>query len=422
MRKIYFSHHAHSHFPRQPPPHRPSYSNTNPCAETWNAPSPPLTHSGTNHGVPPPQPYGGNSPLLCLNGSEQEGVNEGKTIDPNCPLPPKVLSDRHAQNVCSGAKPSFEKSMKSVRRRKKMYSDFVGVTFNKTHAKYQACITHYRKQHYLGRYKLAVDAALAYDESAKLLKGSSWKVNFPTRQSYEDAKLRELKNIGICDLDVAGSLAAVALKVEEITSNVSPSAAMEKPGRTEPVSQMLSSTQLRKTLYDCHVRKLQKKPIPAGVSPQQSDHLTLTKVTPSSICQNHRTWEDHESMSTSKNSSSLQTPLPASPDPARHVMDAEKGTPESVIQPTVLNYPCKSGKALDMSVLHLKGADTAGQLRHGKPTVSLNTKKADLKVVKEATPQNKPHVIQNGTLAAASALMTLFGNEDIPKGGVGAAV
>ena len=33
--------------------------------------------------------------------------------------------------------------------------------YNKTHAKYQACITHYRKQHYLGRYKLAVDAALA---------------------------------------------------------------------------------------------------------------------------------------------------------------------------------------------------------------------------------------------------------------------
>lgn len=73
-----------------------------------------------------------------------------------------------------------------------MYSDYVGVTYNKTHAKYQACITHYRKQHYLGRYKLAVDAALAYDESAKLLKGPNWKVNFRCLVEYEAARKREL--------------------------------------------------------------------------------------------------------------------------------------------------------------------------------------------------------------------------------------
>ena len=78
-------------------------------------------------------------------------------------------------------------------KRKKMYSDFVGVTYNKTHAKYQACITHYRKQHYLGRYKLAVDAARAYDESAKLLKGDGWKINFQTDQDYEMAKTKELE-------------------------------------------------------------------------------------------------------------------------------------------------------------------------------------------------------------------------------------
>jgi len=80
-------------------------------------------------------------------------------------------------------------------RRKKMYSDFVGVTYNKTHAKYQACITHYRKQHYLGRYKLAVDAARAYDQSAKLLKGDSWKINFQTDQDYEIAKAKEMEMI-----------------------------------------------------------------------------------------------------------------------------------------------------------------------------------------------------------------------------------
>jgi hypothetical protein len=78
-------------------------------------------------------------------------------------------------------------------RRKKMYSDFVGVTYNKTHAKFQACITHYRKQYYLGRYKLAVDAAKAYDESAKVLKGEGWKINFQTEEAYELAKMKEIE-------------------------------------------------------------------------------------------------------------------------------------------------------------------------------------------------------------------------------------
>lgn len=78
-------------------------------------------------------------------------------------------------------------------KRKKMYSDFVGVTYNKTHAKFQACITHYRKQHYLGRYKLACDAARAYDQSAKLLKGNGWKINFATDDEYEAAKEKEFR-------------------------------------------------------------------------------------------------------------------------------------------------------------------------------------------------------------------------------------
>ena len=88
---------------------------------------------------------------------------------------------------------SDKKTSSKIPRRKKMYSDYVGVTYNKTHAKYQACITHYRKQHYLGRYKLAVDAARAYDQSAKLLKGDGWKINFPTDEDYEVAKALEIE-------------------------------------------------------------------------------------------------------------------------------------------------------------------------------------------------------------------------------------
>lgn len=76
-------------------------------------------------------------------------------------------------------------------KRKKMYSDYIGVTYNKTHSKYQACITHCRKQHYLGRYKLAVDAAKAYDDSAKLLKGEDWKINFSSEEEFKRAKRKE---------------------------------------------------------------------------------------------------------------------------------------------------------------------------------------------------------------------------------------
>ena len=88
-----------------------------------------------------------------------------------------------------------EKALSKPPRRKKMYSDYVGVTYNKTHAKYQACITHYRKQHYLGRYRLAVDAAKAYDDSAKLLKGENWKTNFESDNDYENAKAQEIEMI-----------------------------------------------------------------------------------------------------------------------------------------------------------------------------------------------------------------------------------
>ena len=85
---------------------------------------------------------------------------------------------------------------KTIGKRKKMYSDYVGVTFNKTHNKYQACITHFRRQHYLGRYRLASDAAKAYDDSAKKLKGPDWKTNFCSEEEYQNARLKEEKSSG----------------------------------------------------------------------------------------------------------------------------------------------------------------------------------------------------------------------------------
>jgi hypothetical protein len=69
------------------------------------------------------------------------------------------------------------------------------VTFNKTHAKFQACITHYRKQYYLGRFMIAADAAKAYDVAARNLKGKDWKINFKTEADYECARKLELEAV-----------------------------------------------------------------------------------------------------------------------------------------------------------------------------------------------------------------------------------
>ena len=109
---------------------------------------------------------------------------------------PTTAATTAKKRKASGAGGQSKKNSKNKEaRRKKLYSDYVGVTYNKTHAKYQACITHYRKQHYLGRYRLAVDAARAYDESAKLLKGSGWKVNFGSPEEYERAKAKEIDRL-----------------------------------------------------------------------------------------------------------------------------------------------------------------------------------------------------------------------------------
>ena len=104
---------------------------------------------------------------------------------------PKEIQSQEMKQTIKKRKNVTPPATVSQRKRKKMYSDYVGVTYNKTHAKFQACITHYRKQHYLGRYKLAVDAAKAYDDSAKMLKGNGWKINFKTNEEYEIAKKEE---------------------------------------------------------------------------------------------------------------------------------------------------------------------------------------------------------------------------------------
>lgn len=482
---------GHAHYPTQSlyyPPQPPSYGNPSigpyPPPETWNAPHPSyLPHYDTNNTFHiPPYPYGIIAPHLHSSSTRlvmspgrgndakdkkrQRSSSSHENLSHHAPLKERNLFTM--QNPCKPSSQSSFQVAKSVRRKKKMYSDFVGVTYNKTHAKYQACITHYRKQHYLGRYKLAVDAALAYDESARLLKGSSWKVNFLTRQIYEEAKVRELESIGKMggsSVDVASSLAAVAMKVEEIASNFGHPRAF---GEVVARSEFCGPKRVHLPLITAHVGfcfsedhtghenriknffpqrirvgKYEKRMTP-GLPPLETAIPTpavMTKVTPSPTFQMISISEHRESPLASSKSRSLETPLPVSPNPTRHTMGTEKSTPDSVIRPTVLTYNggkdslsaehimVKRPLPINQALLTITGDIVRQQVvqpNYSEAKIAKNMAFLCSPLMAEsmvstalkakptaavASPKPAPPVIQNGTLAAASALMTLFGTE-----------
>lgn len=354
------------------------------------------------------------------------GLNERNGI------PLKLRETKQQKQLDHSMSASLSKSRltKSVRRRKKMYSDFVGVTYNKTHAKYQACITHYRKQHYLGRYKLAVDAALAYDESARLLKGMSWKVNFATRQVYEESKLLELQRIGKkgdCPVDIAGSLTAVGgtfeVKVPKVVQNLAVQEDVAYPSRTHVARPELrcEGQNLSGTVEDGVAISDQKSCAPAPLPhPPASSNVHVAEVTPSTSNLSGAL-SDH--ITSDKASCTFDSPLPLSPNPTRHVMGTTKNSPDSVIRPTVLSYQ-SLGCARKNLLTHKSTAQH--YLVNSCEEIAANSDKkvfthdsiVPASKMTSCRGNERIHknvsVIQNGTLAAASALMTLFGNELSP--------
>lgn len=138
---------------------------------------------------------------------------------------------------------------------------------------------------------------------------------------------------------------------------------------------------------------------------------------------------------------SAETPLPASPNPTRHTMGAEKSTPDSAIRPMALSYDRREaeGKGAARPSEDAEGgprsADATRPTRkeEGAPTPKgagggpdrtpeVRTPEieragpiAPKKAQETPSKAGAPVVIQNGTLAAASALMTLFGNEKSPQ-------
>lgn len=324
--------------------------------------------------------------------------------------PTQLLAPGRTQFVCNSTKkrplPSQTKNdldtsvrpwqkQQSSQKKKKMYSNFVGVTYNKTHAKYQSCITHYRKQHYLGRYKLACDAALAYDESAKLLKGKAWKVNFPTRQAYEQEREKEIhhtiERIGgnTVDIDESEIASIVADKIAKIVAKL-------KLQREEEMGLIRRSKQTACAALEGM----------SEVTPCQVDHEegSIPFVSSESL-------PKHQSYQSATNSDNMfkvvyteKTPHASSTDPASHTEGAYSSTPDSMIRPKILAYK-RSERDIKES-----GRNTTYKNPSAKsspPTINAQHL--------TSSKSNRNPVLKNGTLVAASALMTLFRNEDEPK-------
>lgn len=88
-------------------------------------------------------------------------------------------------------------------RKRKISSYYKGTKLQDS--KYRVAIFHNKKEYNLGRYMLESDAAHAYDEAAKLLKGSSWKRNFQSRNAYLETRANEIKQRGIDEEELISS-------------------------------------------------------------------------------------------------------------------------------------------------------------------------------------------------------------------------
>lgn len=108
------------------------------------------------------------------------------------------------------AKRRESKDRQSVVSKKDMGGDqsgeYVGIYFDQSRGlgtgRYQSQIYNCNKKYHLGTYILACDAARAYDEGARAVKGDDWKFNFSSVKSHEDVRMEEIVSRGLSIDDV----------------------------------------------------------------------------------------------------------------------------------------------------------------------------------------------------------------------------
>ncbi|KAL9180597.1 hypothetical protein ACHAXT_011050 [Thalassiosira profunda] len=98
-------------------------------------------------------------------------------------------------------------------------SSLVGFAFNEEKSKYRVKMAHGGKDRNVGHYKLASDAARAYDEALKLLKECSGGANFISEKDHKDARAFEMRSTGLL-VDYEKVRGYMLSKIEGIISKI----------------------------------------------------------------------------------------------------------------------------------------------------------------------------------------------------------
>jgi len=125
-----------------------------------------------------------------------------------------------------------DEEMENKAKQRKTSSSYTGVCYYKKSKKWRSSISHDRKLKQLGEYKLETDAALVYDEAAKIIRGPTAEINFATLKDYEKAKKDELEKTGLSS-DVAMSSTAIKAKVTVAVHKTWPAASIHNGGSSK---------------------------------------------------------------------------------------------------------------------------------------------------------------------------------------------
>lgn len=98
-----------------------------------------------------------------------------------------------------------------------------GIEYKQSSGTYRAKVYYRATIHHLGDYELACDAALAYDEAVRLLKGSksdpAMTLNFKNKKDYLTLRALETKTRGV-SVDLKAALAAMSSPIQEVATKI----------------------------------------------------------------------------------------------------------------------------------------------------------------------------------------------------------
>jgi len=140
-------------------------------------------------------------------------------------------SKRLKRKLCA-----ISKSSQASDRKRKSSSYYKGTKLQDS--KYRVYIFDKKKEYNLGRYMLESDAAHAYDEAAKLVKSSAWKLNFESIDEYIEARANEIniRDIDESDVDSCDAIdKQIKARMETVFPELVNNTGGQKPGEEQGI-------------------------------------------------------------------------------------------------------------------------------------------------------------------------------------------